>query len=468
MSESENEPLSQSQKAVIPETLLQQMNIGSWSWEIEPDVVTWSPALYRIFGVDPADDPPNWEVHTRLYTPASFDALRQAVEHCIKTGEPFTLELDGIRLDNGESVFIEGHGAALRDSRGHVCRLFGICVERTAKREAVERIEASELKFRSIFNATPVGLVLCGWEKTTIANANPAFAALAGCSTEKLRHRNLTDFVDMSQRGKPTLPTSFPGAFSTQLHRIDGAVRAVDVTISRLGFLTDYHLQLVVVLDMQPLLTAHTDREHAELAAQRLLIDERAQIAKAMHDGVGQQMTSITLITGKHLENPDLPEGLQRDLRQIQERAQKTMERCRSIARGLFPHEVSPEGWHTALRRMATALSESFKIRIDCMLPEIWRPASDQVAANLYLIAQEAILNAIRHGRARRVEIRVEAGSETSHLIIEDDGNGIAPEQSMDGSGIFIMRRRAQNCRGKLEIQPRPQGGTRVTCKFSG
>jgi len=464
---SETEPSGPSKETAIPENLLQQVNIGSWSWDIEQDLVAWSPALYRMFGLEPSDTPPKWEDHPRLYTPESFDALRENVEHCMRTGEPFTLEVDGIRLDNGKPIFIEGHGVAQRDENGRVFRLFGLCMERTAKREAANYIEASELKFRSIFNATPVGLVLCDLDDAKIANANTAFASLVGLSSQQLRDRNLTDFLSLALLAKPTAPTRFPGSFSTQLQRADGSLRTVDVTISKLGSLLESHLHLVVVLDKQPLLTAQHEREHAELAAQRLLVDERAQIAKQMHDGIGQQITTITLITGKHLENRDLPEGLLQDLEKIQQLTQQTMERCRAIARGLFPHEVSREGLPDALQRLARALSESFKIKIDCIVPDFWMPLLDQVAGDLYLIAQEAVLNAIRHGKARTIIIRIEAGSETSLLLIEDDGSGISPEQSKDGSGLFIMRRRAENCRGKLEIQPRVGGGTRVMCWFT-
>lgn len=85
------------------------------------------------------------------------------------------------------------------------------------------------------------------------------------------------------------------------------------------------------------------------------------------------------------------------------------------------------------------------------------------VATHLYRIAQEALNNAIRHGQAQTVTIRLAADPEALHLWVRDDGTGI-PEQLPDtsGMGLRIMHYRARLLDGHLEIRRREEGGTEV------
>jgi signal transduction histidine kinase len=94
-------------------------------------------------------------------------------------------------------------------------------------------------------------------------------------------------------------------------------------------------------------------------------------------------------------------------------------------------------------------------------------------ATHLYLIAQEAVTNAIRHGRARQLVIRLALYAHGGELTVRDNGSGLVPvapadsgEQDGDGQGLRIMRYRADVIGGTLDVSPAADGGTRVTCRF--
>jgi two-component system CheB/CheR fusion protein len=91
----------------------------------------------------------------------------------------------------------------------------------------------------------------------------------------------------------------------------------------------------------------------------------------------------------------------------------------------------------------------------------------DTVATHLYYIAREAVNNAIKHGHARQIVMRLAADEHQGALTIQDDGSGIgniAPGNK--GMGLHLMNYRARMVAGSLEVQRAATGGTMVTCLF--
>jgi two-component system CheB/CheR fusion protein len=87
------------------------------------------------------------------------------------------------------------------------------------------------------------------------------------------------------------------------------------------------------------------------------------------------------------------------------------------------------------------------------------------VATNLYRIAQEAITNAIKHGKARIITIALTGGAEALTLRVDNDGLAFpAGKTPGKGMGLSIMRYRAEMIEGSLDIRKGPDGGTSVTC----
>jgi two-component system CheB/CheR fusion protein len=90
-------------------------------------------------------------------------------------------------------------------------------------------------------------------------------------------------------------------------------------------------------------------------------------------------------------------------------------------------------------------------------------------ATHLYRIAQEAVSNAIRHGKAKRIVISLERVAEHVALEVRDDGAGLPQDLSKaKGMGLRIMQYRAAMIGGSLTVQNAPKGGTTVACSMQG
>ena len=111
----------------------QLARVGSWSWIVDGNFLTWSPELYRIFGLDPRQWPPTWGDQARLFTAESFARLRAAVEASVQTGAPFLHELEFVH-SSGRRGWLLAQCEADIAANGHVLRLRGTAQDITEQR----------------------------------------------------------------------------------------------------------------------------------------------------------------------------------------------------------------------------------------------------------------------------------------------------------------------------------------------
>ena len=140
----------------------------------------------------------------------------------------------------------------------------------------------------------------------------------------------------------------------------------------------------------------------------------------------------------------------------------------RALARGLCPVEMKADGLMNGLKDFAQRATQVMGITC-CFQAD--RPVlihNSVAATHLYHIAQEATNNAVKHGRASHVDIRLQADGQKITLAIEDDGAGIPENLDLNkGMGLRIMTYRARMIGGQLSVHRRTAGGgTAVECVF--
>lgn len=158
--------------------------MGSWSWDIATDAVTWSEELYAIHGLDPELPPPNFAEQPASYTPESWSELNQAVERAVRTGEPYELEFEIVRPD-GEHRWITAMGVPVRGEDGQIRGLHGTVQDIEEEKQAALRLQESEETWRTLVNAIPDSLLLMDAKRTVLV-ANEAAAARVGRSVQEM------------------------------------------------------------------------------------------------------------------------------------------------------------------------------------------------------------------------------------------------------------------------------------------
>jgi signal transduction histidine kinase len=118
-----------------------------------------------------------------------------------------------------------------------------------------------------------------------------------------------------------------------------------------------------------------------------------------------------------------------------------------------------------ALEALAANIRKNCRVAANVKADASSFPVSAPAAAQLYRIVQEALHNAVEHGRARKVEIDVAIDRDDMVLTVRDDGKGFDGSNGSDGMGLRIMRYRAQCIGGSCEVQSNRAQGTTVTCR---
>ena len=119
----------------------------------------------------------------------------------------------------------------------------------------------------------------------------------------------------------------------------------------------------------------------------------------------------------------------------------------------------------TALEEFALNVQDVFGVEcvFRCGAPVLMN--DDVSALHLYRIAQEAVTNAVKHGRARHIAIRLTSTDQQHTMTVIDDGQGLSEGAAgYPGMGLQIMHYRARSIGGVLEVGPAPGGGVRVVC----
>jgi PAS domain S-box-containing protein len=215
-------------------------------------------------------------------------------------------------------------------------------------------------------------------------------------------------------------------------------------------------------------LKVYLDRKHLESEILEISEREQRRIGQDLHDGLSQHLRGIAYLSHVLAENiaqKSLPGA--RDARRITQLLNQAIRETHGLAQGLFPIRLEADGLMAALKVLASDIKNTYKIscRLVCRKPVL--VDDGPVAINLFRIAQEAVQNAIKHGKATRIMIRLLETSESIELAVKDNGSGLPEDFELGrGMGLKIMDHRAGAIGADLQVQRVEGGGTLMTCSL--
>jgi len=211
-----------------------------------------------------------------------------------------------------------------------------------------------------------------------------------------------------------------------------------------------------------------SERKSLEKTVLEISEREQRRIGQDLHDGLGQHLTGIAFMTKvqeQKLADREIPEAV--DAAKIVKLDNDAILKTRELSRGLLPVVSDAHGLMSALQMRAGEIEDLFGINCHFQCDQPVLIHDTPMATHLFHIAQEAVNNAIKHGRAQNILIRLFSGEREGTLMIKDDGIGFEPPtQRHTGVGLRIMNYRAGMIGGNLEVRPEPPHGTIVTCRF--
>lgn len=342
-------------------------------------------------------------------------------------------------------------------------------IEELQRTKHIEALRDSEERLRAILETAVEGIITID-ERGSIESFNPAAEKIFGYSAseaigqnvkilmpEPFRHEH-DGYLENYQRTGHAKIIGI-GREVVGRHK-DGTIFPMDLSVSEVK-LANRRMFTGFVRDI-------SERKQLEQEIIEVSNREQQRIGQDLHDGLCQELAGIQLMC--EVLEQKLSAKSKAEAKQVGEIAghiKEAIAHTRKLARGLSPVELEANGFVSALHELAAHVEKLFQIecRFECAAPVSVR---DNVAAtHLYRIAQEAINNAVKHGKAKRVTISLKPNGGKNTLTVSDDGAGFSDETKKNsGMGLHIMKYRAGVLNAPLEIRSAVGAGTTVTCVF--
>ena len=211
---------------------------------------------------------------------------------------------------------------------------------------------------------------------------------------------------------------------------------------------------------------AEQQAEEERRRRERAVREERARIAREIHEGVAQNLyfLGLQLDLCRKLASKE-PERVGEELEGLQALLQESLQDLRRLIWALRPLELEELGPIEAVRRLARDLQAHVELEVTVEVRGEERRFPPDVEGALYRIAQEALHNVAKHAQARRARVAFEVRPERVAVEVEDDGRGFDVERALTsprGLGLRHLKERVEALGGSLSLESAPGAGTRL------
>jgi PAS domain S-box-containing protein len=476
--------------------------MGMWEMDLATGRAYLDGLGARLLGLDIVPKEFTNDQFLQLVHPEDRDELLQKIRHAAQAGGDFQCEFRLSPAPGGGAKWIAATGSVVRNELSQPTRLLGVSfditqrkqdevalrrthndleqrvaartdelarinqrlrVEISERQQAEAALRESERALADFFEHASIAIQWLD-RRGRVLRINQAALELLGCSRAKCLHRPIAPFFADRQAFAEMLDRLERGErlkdFFVHLHRTDGSIR-----------------QLLIDADgsWQKQRLVHT-RWFLRDISERVLLQaeivaagerERQRIGQDLHDGLCQLLTGIRWKSQSLQERLALraPEEVRR-VQKITRLLTDAIKQARGVVRGLQPVEDVPDGLVSALHQLASLTRDLFGV--DCRF-DLLRPvlvSEHGTATDLFRIAQEAVNNAIKHGRARKIRIELRQNKGNIVLTVTNDGRPFPRHSRTTGAGLKIMRHRARRIGATLQFCAGVRGGTSVTCSL--
>jgi PAS domain S-box-containing protein len=385
--------------------------------------------------------------------------------------QSFTIEKIYIRKDSSE-VWGKITMSLVRDAEGSPKYFIGVLEDITKRKKAEEALLRSEERFRRMTGAiTDYTYTVCVEdEKALETSHSEACIAVTGYSSREFAHDPYLwikmvfeeDRDIVRHQAEQVLEGQFPHSIEHRIVRKDGAMRWVESTVvpnDSGGGLSSYD---GMIRDI-------TERKRLEEALLEIEEREQRRIGQDLHDDLGQLLTGIAFksqVLQRKLEkkltvSPD-------NIAEITDLVNQAKDQARLLSRGLLSLETEEESLMYALKDLTLNTERIYGISCRFICNSIVPIYSKPAVTHLYRISQEAVTNAVKHGRPSHIDISLSRSNDKVELTIKDDGAG-NPKilNGSSGMGLQIMQYRSNMIGALLDVRSDTDSGTEIKCSFS-
>lgn len=449
-------------------------------------IMSWNKGATRLFGYRR-----NEMIGQPIFRIIPPDRMKEEKEilRRLRRGERID-HYETIRLrKDGRSIEVSISVAPIRDDSGRIVGASKIARDITRQKRMETGLRNNERLMRAILDTAADAIITIDG-RGIIQSVNAATEKLFGYQSTELVGENIRQLMPEPYHSEHD--QYIRNYVRTGHAKIIGIGREVTAR-KKDGTMFPIHLAVGEVrVGQQRLFTGiiHDLSERRRLERQILeaTTNEQRRIGQDLHDGLCQDLVGIAFSIDSVARGlPPEAASAAKAMSALSISVRQAAAQARDLSHGLNPVDIRAGGLPAALENLASKVSSSFGVRCEFDWDQTAHVADDAAATHLYRIAQEATSNAIRHGKARKIEISLFVRDRALVLAVSDNGKGIPrpladqvkqgrlaladrgePKHAGEGIGLQTMRYRARVIGGTFLAGPRPGGGTVITCTLRG
>jgi PAS domain S-box-containing protein len=394
----------------------------------------------------------------------------------LKNGEVIIDRDDPILLDQGEKRWLLTTKVPLKDKAGNTVGILGISKDITSRKEAEELLKNSERKYKLLFESNPMPMWMISMPDRKFVDVNNSAIHQYGYTKDEFLKMNAQDIrppedIPLLQKLSTDYIPGINYAGVWRHKKKNGTILKVDVITHDIVY-EGRRVRLVLSNDVTKKLEAeerlnksYQDLRDLTSRLQAIREEERAGIAREIHDELGQQLTVLKMDIAwlnKKIGKEDT--DTKSRLNQLTEMVDETVKTVRRISSELRPSVLDDLGLVAAMDWHLKEFEKRSGIKTEFLEPDMDVQLGDSVKTALYRIMQESLTNVARHADAKNVKVKLEQVGFDVILTIEDDGKGF-DKQKIAGKktlGILGMKERTTALGGKYEVISSPGEGTTI------
>jgi PAS domain S-box-containing protein len=399
------------------------------------------------------EDPIRW--YDRIHPDDKVRWSTEAAEMFI-TGKPLR-SVYRVIARNGRAISFHCEVKMVHGQNGRPWFIHGVAFDVNDLKQAEEALQ-EERNFAAALLDTLGALVVVLDREGRIVRFNRACERTTGYTFSEAKGLRLGELLADRDEGtrfnsifNQLLRGEHPSSFESALATREGVERRISWSSTVLdgrGGVVEY--VIITGIDV-------TEAKRLERAILEISSREQRRIGQDLHDGLGQHLTGIVFMS-KVLEQKLADKSLDEsdEAAKIVKLVNEAIHKTRDLARGLVPVISDAQGLMSALEQLAAEVNNLFQISccFECVEPVL---IHDDATAIHHYIAQEAVNNAIKHGKARGITIALRSAGGRFNMFVEDDGVGLPQPALSTGMGLHIMSHRAKMIGGGLlssAVQP--------------
>lgn len=459
------------------EFIAKTTNDALWDFDLITNETIANERHQILYGLTLKDPPPGLEKWIQSIHPVDKERVLKNFDEAMEsTDNSWVCEYRFVDYKN-EVKYIFDRTYILRDNEGKAIRLIGSMMDVTEQRHAELAMLKSEEKYRMLVEQATDGIFIAD-QTGKFEIVNTAGLKLSQYSLEELKKMTIYDLADPEDlRANPfhfeDMKLEKGSRVERKLKRKDGSVIDIEVNAK---FLSDMRF-LVFIRDISGRKAAEAELQSSYKAIRKLTSylqnvreDERTNIAREIHDELGQALTVLKMdfswVNKKIKDIADEP--VLRRLEDILVMLNETVNTVRRISSNLRPSLLDDLGLAAAIEWQLSEFEKRFGIEVKFESLELKIPSNinKSVSTALFRILQESLTNIARHSSAKKVDVTLELYDEYIELSIKDNGIGFdVDSMSKRTLGILGMKERAKMIAGDYDIKSIPGKGTTITVR---